>query len=536
MLPRRYGDVSSDAKLFYAQLPLHLQATETMSRSNSTSTFHHNDRVEALRPEDGKWYPARVCKVLAGKEYRIRFDGFPQPHDCQAHQMRVPTKGNAGVGGGNQRPSAKQAAPAPSSPATFNAETPSFAPPSSGISADALRLFEAFMSTVQRPSHAADHYAALQLAPNCGVEEIKRVQKGMSLDWHTDRAYKRAEDLVPAATERRSEVVGLVREMLAPILGEEIRFLNHVKDDLTDAKRRREYDAEQAARFAAQHAPQGFPPQFPDFDVDNFLAGFWASGATSASFSRTFTQDKNGFTEQHDYQGDRMRVPKKGGAKGGDGNQRPSAKQAAPAPAQTPISDPSSSGPRTDGANKSKRNQSDKRKADLAEHQDPVVSAQMHQAELSAAARIAELEEQVRTLTANKSSCEAAAASARSEAENAQRDLLASRQKVSDLRERIQRQEAEAAGALGELKAGATKLKVELCSSVLKTIQAVLSESLQSLEPAAADCLHQAVAAAQVDDQSSDEPVQALVSEKLRDSAATEEQVKQALAVQQCGA
>jgi hypothetical protein len=317
MLPRRYGDVSSDAKLFYAQLPLHLQATETMSRSNSTSTFHRNDRVEALWPSENKWYPAQVTTVLPGNLFRIQFDGF---------------------------------------------------------------------------------------------------------------------------------------------------------------------------------------------------------------------------SEQYDYQADRMRVLKKGGAKGGDGNQRPSAKQAAPAPAQTPISDPSSSGPRTDGANKSKRNQSDKRKADLAEHQDPVVSAQMHQAELSAAARIAELEEQVRTLTANKSSCEAAAASARSEAENAQRDLLASRQEVSDLCEQIQRQEAEAAGALGELKAGVPKFKVELFSSVLKSVQAVLSESLRSLEPAAADCLHQAVPAAQVDDQSSDEPVQALVSEKLRDSAATEEQVKQALAVQQCGA
>ena len=231
-----------------------------------------------------------------------------------------------------------------------------------------------------------------------------------------------------------------------------------------------------------------------------------------------------------------MPAPKKGGAKVGGGNQRPSAKQAAPAPAQAPISDPSSSGPRTDGANKSKRNQSDKRKADLAEHQDPVVSAQMHQAELSAAnfaaARIAELEEQVRTLTANISSCEAAAASARSEAENARRDLLASQQEVSDLCKQQQRQDAEAAEVI-ELKEGTTKWKAEIYSLVSKTME-TLSNSPPCLETVAAE--HQAVAAAQVDDRNSDEPVQALVSEKLRDSAPTEEQVKQALAVQQCGA
>ena len=319
MLPRRYRDASSDAKMiFYAQLPLHLQATKTMSRSNSTSIFHRNDRVEALWPSENKWYPARVCNVLAGNLFRIRFDGFTEQYDYPADQMRVLQKGE-------------------------------------------------------------------------------------------------------------------------------------------------------------------------------------------------------------------MPAPNEGGAKGGGGNQRPSAKQAAPAPAQAPISDPSSSGPRTDGANKSKRNQSDKRRADLAEHQDPVVSAQMHQAELSAAARIAELEERVQTLTANISSCEAAAASARSEAENARRDLLASQQKVSHLREQTKQQKSVAAEAI-EL----TKWKAEICSLVSKTMEAALSKIPPCLETVAAE--HQAVAAAQVDDRNSDEPVQALVSEKLRDSAPTEEQVKQALAVQQCGA
>ena len=74
-----------------------------MPRSNSTSTFNHNDRVEALWSEDGKWYPAQVTKVLPGKMFRIRFDGFVEQYDYQADLMRVPTKGSAGVGGGNGR-------------------------------------------------------------------------------------------------------------------------------------------------------------------------------------------------------------------------------------------------------------------------------------------------------------------------------------------------------------------------------------------------------------------------------------------------
>ena len=67
------------------------------------STFNHNDRVEALWSEDGKWYPAQVLKVKGNGMFIIRFDGFPEKHNYQADLMRVPTKGDAGVGGGNGR-------------------------------------------------------------------------------------------------------------------------------------------------------------------------------------------------------------------------------------------------------------------------------------------------------------------------------------------------------------------------------------------------------------------------------------------------
>jgi len=74
----------------------------------STSTFQHNDRVEALWPEDGKWYPARVLKVNANNFFRIRFDGYVEQYDYQAHQMRIPERSHARGGGGAI--SAKQAA------------------------------------------------------------------------------------------------------------------------------------------------------------------------------------------------------------------------------------------------------------------------------------------------------------------------------------------------------------------------------------------------------------------------------------------
>jgi hypothetical protein len=73
-----------------------------MRRSVSTSTFQHNDRVEALWPEDGKWYPAQVLKVKANNFFRIRFDGYVEQYDYQAHQMRIPERSRARGGGGNQ--------------------------------------------------------------------------------------------------------------------------------------------------------------------------------------------------------------------------------------------------------------------------------------------------------------------------------------------------------------------------------------------------------------------------------------------------
>ena len=55
-----------------------------MSRSN----FKHNDRVQALWAEDGKWYPAQVLKVKGNGVYLIQFEGWVEKYDFHAHQMR----------------------------------------------------------------------------------------------------------------------------------------------------------------------------------------------------------------------------------------------------------------------------------------------------------------------------------------------------------------------------------------------------------------------------------------------------------------
>ncbi len=80
--------------------------------SHSNSTFKRNQIVEALWPEDGKWYPARVVGVL-GILFRIQFDGYVEQYDFQAHQIRELVHDVARVRGGNQRSSAKEAAPQP---------------------------------------------------------------------------------------------------------------------------------------------------------------------------------------------------------------------------------------------------------------------------------------------------------------------------------------------------------------------------------------------------------------------------------------
>ena len=235
-----------------------------MSRSN----FKHNDRVQALWAEDGKWYPAQVLKVKGNGVYLIQFVGWAEKYDFQAHQMRPASapgpsaassdrntstakasgRGGARAGRGAQRSASKDRAPlhdATPEPATA---PPAFAaPPSeSGPQVDAQRLFDTFQASVQRPSRAADFYAALELAADCCAKEISQQLRRKSLMWHTDRTRTHAESLVPADTEKRSEVLSLVAKMLIPVHEEENRFLNEVRDALTDPHARAAYDAKQS--------------------------------------------------------------------------------------------------------------------------------------------------------------------------------------------------------------------------------------------------------------------------------------------------
>jgi predicted nucleic acid-binding Zn-ribbon protein len=88
------------------------------SALKSTSTFHVNDRVEALWLMDGKWYPATVSKVLRNNRFRIRFDDVEivAKQDYGQGDLRVLVQGSARAGGGAAVPpaaSAKETAPAP---------------------------------------------------------------------------------------------------------------------------------------------------------------------------------------------------------------------------------------------------------------------------------------------------------------------------------------------------------------------------------------------------------------------------------------
>jgi curved DNA-binding protein CbpA len=80
--------------------------------------------------------------------------------------------------------------------------------------------------------------------------------------------------------EERSEVVDLLEKMLKPVHDEEIRFLNEVKDTLTDPQERANYDAGQAQSQSSAAFGR---------DLDDFLNQAFASGATGS-----FTFNSNG--------------------------------------------------------------------------------------------------------------------------------------------------------------------------------------------------------------------------------------------------
>ena len=266
--------------------------------ARSASTFNHNDRVEAFWASDSKWYPAQVLKVKGNGMFLVRFDGFPEKHDLPADQLRAPMKSNARGGaaanqskssteksgahakdgrGGTQQSSAKGSAP---TAAPLSAAAPTSSPPTQGPQAHARRLFEEFSASAQRPSRAENHYAALEVAPDSRADDISKQFRRMSLRWHADRAIHNAGSLVPADMEERSQVVDLLEKMLKPVHDEEIRFLNEVKDTLTDPQERANYDAGQAQSQSSAAFGRG---------LDDFLNQAFASGATGS-----FTFNSNG--------------------------------------------------------------------------------------------------------------------------------------------------------------------------------------------------------------------------------------------------
>ena len=228
----------------------------------SSSNFEQSERVEALWPDDGTWHPAKVLKVKGNGVYLIQFVGWVEKYDFRADQLRTasvwgssaaasnrnissPAKGSAKAVGGAQRAPSKVRQPQDAAPAPATA--PTFTAPTSGLQLDAQRLFEAFLASVQRPSSAADYYAALEVAADARQEEISQQLRKKSLKWHADKTQTHAESLVPADTAKRSEVVNLVATMLVPVHEEENRFLNEVKDALTDTHKRADYDSKQAS-------------------------------------------------------------------------------------------------------------------------------------------------------------------------------------------------------------------------------------------------------------------------------------------------
>ena len=238
----------------------------------STSTFKHNDRVEALWSDDNEWHPAKVLKVKGDDLFSIRFDGWSEKYDFPAASLRFPVK---------RAPKAKRAHPTAAGQAAAPppAPAPAFSASKSGPEVDAQRFFEAGMASINRPSKAADHYAALGLAPGSpspNESTIKSLHRQQSLKWHTDKTHNHAESMVPKETPMRSEVVGLVVGNLTPIHEEEMRFLNEVKETLTNSETRANYDAPK--------------PSFDFSGLDAFFAGAEFPGGTSGT---TFTW-KNG--------------------------------------------------------------------------------------------------------------------------------------------------------------------------------------------------------------------------------------------------
>jgi hypothetical protein len=106
------------------------------------------------------------------------------------------------------------------------------------------RLFDKFLYSLLCPSEAANYYAALNIAPNCTKDQVLHAFWRMSYKWKPENvhAHAQAQVLVPAGIANRDLVLNLIEKWLVQIYDRELNFLNHVRDVLTDEKRRCDYD------------------------------------------------------------------------------------------------------------------------------------------------------------------------------------------------------------------------------------------------------------------------------------------------------
>jgi hypothetical protein len=86
--------------------------------------------------------------------------------------------------------------------------------------------------------------------------------------------------------EERSQVVDLLEKMLKPVHDEEIRFLNEVKDTLTDPQERANYDAGQAQSQSSAAFGRGLD------DFLNQVLGSHATGCFTFNSNGGFAQNK----------------------------------------------------------------------------------------------------------------------------------------------------------------------------------------------------------------------------------------------------
>ena len=111
------------------------------------------------------------------------------------------------------------------------------------ISSQALRFFNIYMKRIKRPSLADNYYTALGIDTNSDILEINQALRSNYIKWNDSESY--ASSIVSLDIERRTEVVNLVSKMLEPIHKNEIRFLDNVREIMTNYDKRMNYKSQQ---------------------------------------------------------------------------------------------------------------------------------------------------------------------------------------------------------------------------------------------------------------------------------------------------